>query len=132
MAIRKLEHVGIMVKNIERSIAFYQEVIGMELRGTLVHTNPNITLAFLSFPHSSETEVELIHGYNSELPKEGVVHHLAFAVDNIEMEMERLKLLEVPFADEDITILPNGAKYIFFYGPDKEFIELFESPTSPC
>jgi lactoylglutathione lyase len=117
-----------MVSNLERSIAFYRDVLGMKLRGTLVHSNPSITLAFLSFPNSSETEVELIHGYNSNLPKEGVVHHLAFAVDNIEMEIERLKQLEVPFADEEITILPNGAKYIFFYGPDRESIELFESP----
>ncbi|MCH5585439.1 VOC family protein [Shimazuella sp. AN120528] len=128
MAIQKLEHVGIMVQDLEQSIAFYRDVIGMEIRGTLVHTDPSITLVFLSFPSSSETEVELIHGYKNDLPKEGVVHHLAFAVDNIEKEIERLKQLNVPFADEEITILPNGAKYIFFYGPDKESLELFESP----
>ncbi|WP_028775908.1 VOC family protein [Shimazuella kribbensis] len=127
MAIRKLEHVGIMVENLERSIAFYSDVLGMTLRDTLIHTDPTITLAFLSFPDSKETEVELIHGYRSDLPKEGVVHHLAFAVDNIEEEIERLKQSNVVFIDKEITTLPNGSRYIFFHGPDQESIELFES-----
>jgi lactoylglutathione lyase len=129
MAIKKLEHVGIMVADLEKSIGFYRDAIGMELRGTLVHTNPSITLAFLSFPNSSQTEVELIYGYQSNLPKEGVVHHLAFTVDHMETEIERLKQLDVTFQDKEITILPNGAKYIFFYGPDNESIELFEPAT---
>src|ERR671916_1331197 len=120
MAIKKLEHVGIMVANLEKSIAFYRDIIGMEFRGTLVHTDPSITLAFLSFPDSSQTEVELIHGYQNDLPKEGVVHHLALTVDHIETEIDRLKQLDVTFQDKEITVLPNGAKYIFFYGPDNE------------
>jgi lactoylglutathione lyase len=126
MAIKKLEHVGIMVENLERSIAFYCDVLQMTLRGTLVHANPAITLAFLSFSDSTETEVELIHGYKNDLSKEGVVHHLAFAVDNIEEEIERLKQINIMFADEEITTLPNGDKYIFFYGPDHESIEFYQ------
>lgn len=127
MAIKKIEHVGLMVKDLDASIAFYTEVIGMEFRGKLVHTNPAITLAFLAFPQSSQTELELIHGYNSNLPAEGKVHHLAFAVDNLEKEIERLKQLNVPFIDQEITTLPNGSRYIFFQGPDGESLELFES-----
>lgn len=127
MAIKKLEHVGLMVKNLEASIAFYTEVIGMELKGKLAHTNGVITLAFLGFPESTETELELIFGYNDSLPVEGKVHHLAFAVDNLEAEIDRLKQLDVTFIDQEITTLPNGSRYMFFTGPDGEWLELFES-----
>ncbi|MGG1658121.1 VOC family protein [Brevibacillus sp. NRS-1366] len=127
MAIKKLEHVGVMVKDLDTSIAFYTEVIGMECLGKLVHTNPAITLAFLGFAGSKETELELIQGYNDTLPGEGVVHHLAFAVGNLDEEIKRLKQLNVIFIDTEITTLPNGSRYIFFKGPDGEWLELFES-----
>lgn len=127
MAIKKLEHVGLMVKDLDASISFYTEVIGMELRGKLAHTNGVITLAFLAFPGSTETELELKHGYNDSLPTEGKVHHLALAVDDLETEIARLQQLDVTFIDEEITTLPNGSRYMFFTGPDGEWLELFES-----
>jgi lactoylglutathione lyase len=127
MAVKKIEHVGLMVKDLERSIAFYRDVVGLECRGTLVHTNPAITLAFLGFPGTTETELELIHGYNDDLPVEGKVHHLAFTVDNLDEEIERLKRLGVTFVDDAATTLPNGSRYIFFEGPDGERLEFFET-----
>jgi lactoylglutathione lyase len=127
MAIKKIEHVGVMVKNLENSIAFYRDVIGMEHRGTLDHTNGVIRLAFMGFADSKETEIELIEGYNAGLPTEGKVHHLAFTVDGLETEIERLRALNVTFIDQEITTLPNGSRYMFFEGPDGEWIELFES-----
>jgi lactoylglutathione lyase len=127
---RKLEHVGVMVKHMDASIAFYRDVIGMELLGTLPHGNGTIKLAFLAFPGATETQVELIEGYNGNLPAEGKVHHLAFTVDNLEAEIERIEKLGVTFIDPDITTLPNGARYRFFFGPDGEWLELFEPAES--
>ncbi|GGE76414.1 VOC family protein [Priestia taiwanensis] len=126
MAIRRLEHTGIMVKDIEASIHFYTNVLGLELQKTFIHTNEVIKLAFLKFKDSAHTDIELIEGYNDSLPKEGVVHHLAFTVDQLEEEIERFKRLNVEFIDEAPTTLPNGSKYIFFKGPDGEWLELFE------
>ncbi|WP_139490390.1 VOC family protein [Brevibacillus dissolubilis] len=126
MAVKKLEHVGIMVRDIEASIAFYTNVIGMELKGTLDHTNGVIKLAFLGFKGHNETELELIQGYNSDLPEEGKVHHIALTVDDLEEEIERIKELGVELIDSEITTLPNGARYFFFRGPDREWIEFFE------
>jgi lactoylglutathione lyase len=126
MAVRKIEHVGIMVKDLEKSIAFYREVIGLELISTLTHTNESLKLAFLGFPRAKETQVELIQGYNDQLPQEGKVHHLAFTVDDIKKEWDRLKQLNISFIDDEIVSLPNGSKYFFFHGPDGEWIEFFE------
>lgn len=126
MARTKIEHVGIMVKDLEASIEFYKRVVGMTLKDTLLHTNGVIKLAFLGFSKEGETELELIEGYNDNLPKEGKVHHIAITVDNIEEEFTRIKGLNVQLIDEEITVLPNGSKYFFFHGPDGEWIEFFE------
>jgi lactoylglutathione lyase len=126
MTKRRIDHVGVMVKDIEASIAFYTNIIGFELKGRIPHTNGIVELAFLGFGHSDETDLELIQGYNDSLPIEGKVHHFAVTVDDVEAEFERLKQLDVSFVDEEITILPNGYKYFFVSGLDGERIELFQ------
>lgn len=126
MANKRVDHVGIMVKNIDASITFYTEIIGFELKGRITHTNGIIELAFLGFGKSDETEVELIQGYNDSLPIEGKVHHFAVTVPDVQAEFDRLKLLDVSFIDESITTLPNGYQYFFVSGPDGEWIELFQ------
>ncbi|MCA1319513.1 VOC family protein [Bacillus tianshenii] len=126
MAIKRLEHVGIMVKDIQKSTSFYTDVLGLKLKGELDHPNGKIKLAFLGFEVEGETEIELIEGYNDALPAEGKVHHIALTVDDVEAEYERLQNLDVKFVENEITPLPNGARYIFFEGPDGERIELFE------
>ncbi|WP_078553520.1 VOC family protein [Bacillus alkalicellulosilyticus] len=126
MARTKIEHVGIMVKDIEASIHFYESIVGMTLKNTLLHTNGIIKLAFLGFTKDGETELELIQGYNDKLPSEGKVHHIAITVDDIEEEWSRIQNLDVELIDSDITTLPDGSRYFFFYGQDGEWIEFFQ------
>lgn len=126
MTKRRIDHVGVMVKNIDASISFYTEIIGFELKGRTPHTNGIVELAFLGFSESDETELELIQGYNDNLPSEGKVHHFAVTVTDVHAEFARLKQLEVTFIDEEITVLPNGYQYFFVSGPDGERIELFQ------
>ncbi|OIK09548.1 glyoxalase [Bacillus sp. MUM 116] len=123
---KKIDHVGIMVKDIDRAIKFYQEIVGMQLKDKFIHSDESMTLAFLGFNDSDETELELIQGYNDNLPQEGKVHHFAVLVDNIEAEFERIKGLDVELIDEEITTLPNGYRYFFFHGPEGEWVEFFQ------
>ncbi len=127
MAVRKIEHVGIMVSSLEVSIPFYENIVGLKHTETLTHTNGVIRLAFLSFQSSSETEVELIEGFTGELAKAGRVHHVAFTVDDIEAEFERIRAADVAGLDEAVITLPNGSRYFFFDGPDGEAIEFFQT-----
>ncbi|WP_226530537.1 VOC family protein [Metabacillus niabensis] len=124
MAVLGFEHVGIQIADIDKSISFYQEVVGLKLLDQFLHTDGKMKLAFLGV--KDQIIVELIEGYNPDLPDEGKVHHIAFRVDNIEAERRRLQSANVEWIYEDITVLPNGAKYIFFRGPDQEWIEFFE------
>ncbi|MGG3521841.1 VOC family protein [Bacillus pseudomycoides] len=121
MPVRRIEHVGIMVANLETSLSFYEEVIGLKLIKRMGHPDPNLKLAFLGVEESQETILELIEGYNPSLPAEGKVHHICFKVDSLEDEIERLKKLGVTFLlTEEIETLPDGTRYIFFSGPDGE------------
>ncbi|SFS48295.1 VOC family protein [Paenibacillus sp. BC26] len=131
MAVRKLEHVGIMVSDLEKSIAFYTEIVGLKYLYTLKHSNNVIRLAFLSGTDGGESEVELIEGYDGQLADEGRTHHVAFTVDDVDAEFKRITDLGVPLKDTEITMLPNGARYFFFYGPDGEFLEMFQPAAQP-
>lgn len=124
MAVIGFEHVGIQVADIKQSIRFYEEVVGLKLIDQFLHTDGDKKLAFLGV--NGEIIVEFIEGYNPNLPIEGKVHHVAFRVDDIELEQRRLEAEGVEWITNDITVLPNGARYIFFRGPDREWIEFFE------
>jgi len=126
LSTKRVDHVGVMVKDIDASIRFYTDVVGLRLKGRLTHTNGVIELAFLGNGATDETEVELIQGYNDRLPEEGKVHHVAFTVADVEAEFARIKGAGVELIDSEITTLPNGHRYFFFYGPDREWIEFFQ------
>ncbi|PQP86314.1 VOC family protein [Paenibacillus sp. AR247] len=127
MANKRLDHVGIVVRDLESTIRFYTEIVGLELKGRLTHTNGVFQLAFLGFGGSDETEIELIQGYSYDLPAEGTVHHFAIHVDDIQKEFERIQALDgVELIDQEIVTLPNGYQYFFIYGPEKEWIEFFQ------
>ncbi|KEK23240.1 VOC family protein [Bacillus gaemokensis] len=128
MPVRRIEHIGLMVENLETSISFYEEIVGLKLIKRMGHPNPNLKLAFLGIEESKETIIELIEGYNPSLPAEGKVHHICFKVDSLEDEIERLKKLQVTFLlTGEIETLPDGTRYIFFAGPDREWVEFFET-----
>ncbi len=76
MAVKRVDHIGVVVKDLEKSIAFYQDVLDLKLKARMTHTNGVIELAFLGYEESDETEIELIQGYSDTLPSEATIHHL--------------------------------------------------------
>ncbi len=125
---KRIDHVGVVVKDLETSIRFYTEVVGFTVKSRFTHTNGVLQLAFLGFGDAEESEIELIQGYNDNLPTEGKVHHFAVTVDDVEAEYERVKRLNAAFVPgfDTITTLPNGHRYFFIYGPENEWIEFFQ------
>jgi lactoylglutathione lyase len=123
---KRVDHVGVIVKNIEQTIRFYTEIVGLEVKGRITHTNGVFQLAFLGFGGSDETEIEIIQGYNDHLPTEGKVHHFAITVPDIEAEFHRVRQTDATFIDQEITTLPNGYRYFFIAGPEGEWIEFFQ------
>ncbi|MFF2289842.1 VOC family protein [Peribacillus butanolivorans] len=127
MAIKRVDHIGVVVRDLEKSITFYQDVLDLKLKSRVPHTDGVIQLAFLGYNDSNETEIELIQGYSDTLPSEATIHHFAICVDDIEEEYARIQGFEnVELIDQEIITLPNGYRYFYIYGPEKEWIEFFQ------
>ncbi|MDC3418412.1 VOC family protein [Aquibacillus salsiterrae] len=120
-----MEHIGIMVNDMDESLAFYQNILGLELRNR-EWLNDTVELAFLFFKDQPSVEVELVYNGNS-IANEGIVNHLAFTVQSIDAELSKLKDAGVKLVDEEPRIILNGTvKIAFFEGPNGEKLELVE------
>lgn len=124
MAIEKIDHIGVMVKDLEASISFYQDILGLDVIHRFLPT-PTIEVARMGYEPHKEVIIELMQGSKENLPKEGIVNHIGFKVSEIEEEVKRLKEKNVHFTMEDIYDL-DGLKFIFFEGPDGELLELYQ------
>jgi lactoylglutathione lyase len=125
MMIKKLEHIGVYVNDMDESIRFYTEVLGMKLAGRKRLAN-QVELSFLSYEGTDHVELELIGRGTDGMPDNGIVHHIAFTVSDIEAEVERLKSLGVRMLDEEPRVILDGVKIAFFFGPNGERLELFQ------
>lgn len=93
----RIEHIGIAVKDIRQANEIYSALLGVRrYKEEQVDSEKVIT----SFFRAGEAKIELLEGLDDSSPvkkfieKRGEgVHHIAFAVEDIEKEMKRLKSL---------------------------------------
>jgi methylmalonyl-CoA/ethylmalonyl-CoA epimerase len=93
--IKKIEHIGIAVKNINASNDLFRRLFGKEHYKIEAVESEGVSTSFFLL---GETKIELLEATNENssiakfIEKKGEgIHHIAYAVDNIEQEMERLK-----------------------------------------
>jgi len=91
----KIEHIGIAVKNIDEANKIYTKLLGYEHYKTEAVESEGVTTSFFT---CGESKIELLEATREDSPiaryieKRGEgVHHIAFAVDDIKAEIERLK-----------------------------------------
>jgi methylmalonyl-CoA/ethylmalonyl-CoA epimerase len=91
----KIEHVGIAVKNLDQAIESYQRLLNADCYKTELVATENVNTAFFK---TGENKIELLQATAEEsaiakfIEKRGEgIHHIAFAVDNIYEEMDRLR-----------------------------------------
>lgn len=126
--LRKIEHVGIQVRNLDRSIGFYTEVLGLTLRKR-VRLNETTELAFLPL---GDSEIELICKSTEYIfAKEGIVNHLTFRVDDVAASLDHLRKHGVELIHQQPLFMEKlGTRIAFFWGPDGEKLELFAPNAS--
>jgi len=117
----KLDHVGIKVTDLSRSLKFYQDTLGFTLAAR-VQLSPEVELAFLKLESQPDIELELVCS-NDLVDKVGVVNHLSFEVEDLEGMLKRLEQLGLEIVDREPRVVP-GKKIVFFWGPDGEKLEL--------
>ena len=112
---KKIEHIGIAVSDIEKSNKVFEKIFGKEnYKSEKVESEGVVT----SFFKIGKNKIELVSATNSDSPihkylsknREGM-HHIAFDVEDISSEMQRLK-------KEGIRLLNDSPKI----GADKKLI----------
>jgi lactoylglutathione lyase len=122
--VAKLLHTRYRVNDLERTVKFYREVLGLqEIRR---HKSPRGSeLAFLKAPDSEE-EIEITY-----FPSGGPVQvqpdltHLAFLVDSLDEFSKHLDKLGIKYSDGPTTS-STGTKFAFIDAPEGYEIELIE------
>ena len=122
--IKKYLHTRFRVSNMEKSIVFYRDILGMKVDEQ--KTSPRGSkLVFLNFP-DMDCELELCSFPDSgavEIPEDLV--HLAFEVNDLEVCIQKLEAAGAPITGGP-TQSSNGARFIFTEDPDKYEIELIQ------
>ena len=124
--IHGLAHIGLTVPSISMAEAFYTQLLGF-VNIYSYRYNGQIPVAFLK---NGNCVIELVEDPQAS-PADGVVNHIAFAVEDIEAVKARLEQANVPFEDTQIThcpdCFPNGTKWILFRGVCGERLEITQA-----
>ena len=124
MQVKKLLHTRMRVSDMDQTVRFYTEVLGLEVLER--KTSPRGShLAFLKVPNSDEL-IELC-----SFPPSGPVTvqadlvHLAFQVENLDGTIHALQTKGITITDGPTTS-SSGSRFIFIDAPDGYEIELIE------
>lgn len=93
---KKIEHIGIAVKDLDVSCSLYEKLLGTSCYKKEEVASEGVSTVFF---RTGENKIELLAAISEYSPirkfleKKGEgIHHIAFDVDDIELEMKRLKL----------------------------------------
>ncbi|HSH35303.1 methylmalonyl-CoA epimerase [Schnuerera sp.] len=127
--VKKVDHIGIAVKDLDESLKFYEEVLGIKCISTEEVEEQKVKVAFLPI---GDTEVELLESTEENGPiakfieKRGEgIQHIAYRVDDIEKAIEELKEKGIKLIDEKPRYGAGGAKIAFLH-PKSTFGVLIE------
>lgn len=135
--LNKIEHIGIAVKNLEVSNALFEKLLGTSSYKIEEVTSEGVRTSFFRM---GDSKIELLEALNEDSPiakfldKKGEgVHHIAFAVNDLAVEVERLKAEGFTFLNEGPK---RGAdnKLVVFLHPKSSggvLIELCQEVPSP-
>lgn len=123
----KYLHTMVRVTDIEASLAFYRDALGLEVLSRRDHEAGRYTLIFLAAPGNHEAQIELTYNW----PKDGATEtytggrnfgHVAYAVDDIYATCRRLM-------EHGVTILrpPRDGRMAFVRSPDQISVELLQA-----
>ena len=99
-----IEHIGIAVKSLDEAIPFYEKVLGLECYAIEEVIDQKVKTAFFMV---GQTKIELLESTDPEGPigkfiqKKGEgMHHIAFAVNDINSSLAELKKNNIKLIDE--------------------------------
>ncbi|MBP7892610.1 MAG: methylmalonyl-CoA epimerase [Firmicutes bacterium] len=117
--VRKVDHIGVAVSNLEEALKIYTDVLGLKLHGAEVVEQQKVRVAFMPV---GDTEIELLESTDPEGPiakfieKRGEgIQHIAFRVDDLEEALEQMRQKGVRLIDEKPRYGAGGARIAFLH-----------------
>ena len=145
-SISYIHHVCVVVSDLERSLRFYRDVLGLEvlervdlIAGKEASLGVGLPDARFELVHlgasDGPTRLEMLHYFSPEsrpLPPEKRSNdigtaHAAFRVKNIDAYYKRLRERGVRFISE-VQGSSTGERFCYFYDPDGAILEIIEPP----
>jgi methylmalonyl-CoA epimerase len=127
----KIDHIGIVVRDIQDALKVYETALGLSLRGVVKVPDQGVEVAFLPI---GESNIELVQPTTSDtgiarfLEKRGEgIHHVCIEVDDIEAALARLKAYGVQLIDEAPRLGAHGrVAFVHPKGAHGVLVELVE------
>lgn len=130
--IKKIDHVAVVVDNMDGSLTFWRDALGLQMTELRDVPAEKSRIAFLP---AGEAEVELVQptsddsGIAKYLAKRGPgMHHICLEVDDIEGMLVRLKTSGIHLINEEPRLSADGKRYAFVH-PDSTggvLVELYQ------
>ncbi len=123
--IGKLNHVAIVVPDLEAGAAIYRDTLGARVSEPLDLPEHGVTTVFVELPN---TKIELLHplGAGSPLTRfleknpSGGMHHICYEVDDIQASAEKLRAAGARILGDGQTKIGAHGKPVLFLHP-KDF-----------
>ena len=132
-AIKRIDHIAIVVEDVEATLGFWRDALGLEMARIEDVPEQKSEVAFLPV---GQSEIELVRpttdnsGVAKYLQKHGPgMHHICFEVDDIEGALRQLKARGVRLINETPVQGASG-KQIAFIHPESTsgvLVELYQS-----
>ncbi|EIT3972703.1 lactoylglutathione lyase [Salmonella enterica subsp. enterica serovar Newport] len=125
----RLLHIMLRVGDLQRSIAFYTNVLGMKLLRTSENPEYKYSLAFVGYgPETEEAVIELTYNWGVESYDMGNAYgHIALSVDNAAEACERIRQNGGNVTREAGPVKGGSTIIAFVEDPDGYKIELIEA-----
>ena len=130
----KINHIAVVVENLDQSLIFWRDALGLELHRTEDNAQEEVNIGFLA---AGESEIELLQPTNPDsgigkyLAKKGAgLHHICIEVEDIAASMEQLKGHGINLLNDAPKTRPEGTLYCFVHPKSAGgvLVELYQKP----
>ncbi len=134
MELKYIEHIGIAVKNLDESIKYYENVLGLKCYAVEEVKDQKVKTAFFMV---GQTKIELLESTEPDGPigkfieKKGEgIHHIAFATENLKVALKEIESKGIQLIDKEPRKGAEGLNIAFLHPKSTNGVltELCEHP----
>jgi len=128
-------HTSIRTNNMDRSISFYKDFLGLEVMNRIQIPSNNAEIVFLKDPDGKGSTLEITYYRDQKTFKQAdyehrLFDHIAFEVKDMEKIINALRKTKITITDEPFSLGSKGPLIAFIEDPNGILIELVERKKS--